>query len=340
MSLFAACFSGSKTQSAHDPCARLFLSGAAHGFGCIDRLLGMTKRIHAITAATGRVGGRVARGLLQAGHAVRVLGRDRARLQPLVALGAEPHVGDIRDRDFLERAFSAADSALLIVRADRNSRDFRRDFADIGLGYAAAARSAGLPSALFLSSAGAHDDRHRGLILVHRDVELALGQVPSLALTSLRAPFFLENLLYFLADMKARNAATIPIDPDAALDAATTAEIASAALRLLLEPPKGSTVHELRRPEPITMRSVAAVLARELGRPFPFERAARPDHAKTLVSSGASEDFAQLMNDTWDTFSYYGLVRDRSAQWSEVSKPVQEYLKTEIVPALRGDLSK
>ena len=179
-----------------------------------------------------------------------MLGRDRARLQPLVELGAEPYVGDIQDGAFLERAFRGADSALLIVRADRASRDFRREFADIGIGYAAAARAVGLPAALFLSSTGAHEDRHRGLILVHRDVELALAKVPSLSLTSLRAPFFLENLFCFLPAMKARNAAAMPIDPDAAFDAASTADIATVALRLLAESRPSPLVHEIRANSP------------------------------------------------------------------------------------------
>jgi uncharacterized protein YbjT (DUF2867 family) len=316
--------------------AVVFICVIANGFELVDRLLSMTGQIFAITAATGRIGGRVARGLLEAGHEVRVLGRDRDRLQPLVEAGAKPQVGDIRDRAFLERALRGANSALLVVRANRSSRDFRREFADIGSGYAAAARAVNLPAALFLSSTGAQDDRHRGLILVHRDVELALTQVPSLALTRLRAPFFLENLHYFMPHMKARGAAAMPIDPDAAFDAATTAEIAGAALRLLVEPRQGSVVHELRRQEPMTMRQVAAVLARELGRSFPFERITRAASVETLVGSGASADFAHLMNDGWDTFSGYGLLRDPGTEWSEATRPIEEFLRAEVVPALRS----
>src|SRR5262249_25507681 len=144
-----------------------------HGLASLDRRRGMshpTVRTYAITASSGRIGNRVARGLLRAGHQVRVLGRHADRLQPLVELGAKAYVGDLRDRANLERAFTGADAALLIVRADRTARNFRRDFEDVGATYAAAARATGLPSALFVSCTGAHDDRHRGLVLVHRDV--------------------------------------------------------------------------------------------------------------------------------------------------------------------------
>jgi len=243
-------------------------------------------------------------------------------------------VGDIRDRAFLEQAFGGAHAALLVVRADRGSRDFRREFAEIGFGYGEAVRAAGVPNALFLSSTGAHHERHRGLVLVHRDVELMLGQVPSLSLTSLRAPFFLENIFYFISEMKARNAAAMPLDPDVAFDAASTAEIAGVALQLLLEPRAGSVVHEIRRKEPITLRAIAAVLERELARSFPCQRTTRSANVAAMVAAGASYDFAHLMNDAWDTFSHYGLLRDESAEASHVSTPVDAFLRAAVIPAI------
>lgn len=294
----------------------------------------MTQRTYAITTASGRIGSRVARGLLQAGHRVRALGRDAKRLEALAALGATPLVGELRDNAYLERAFDGADAALLIVRGDRASRDFRRSFADMGARYADAARATKLPAALFLSSAGAHHDRHRGLVLVHRDVELALGEVPTLALTCLRAPFFLENLLYFVPAMKAKNAALVPLDPDVVIDVASTAEIASAALRLLLEPASRSNVHELHAGEPISMRRIAELLSRELGHPFPVERMPRAASVEALVSAGATWDFANLMNDAWDTFSRDGLLRAEGSAFSSTSAPVDDFLRAEIIPAL------
>lgn len=296
----------------------------------------MIPRTFAITAASGRIGSRVARGLLHAGHRVRVLGRDPVRLQPLVDLGAAPHVGDTRDPAFLAQAFRGADSALLVVRADRTSRHFRRDFGDLGHAFADAARASALPAALFVSCTGAHDDRHRGLVVVHRDVELELARVPSLAVTSLRAPFFLENLLYFLPAMKAANAARVPLDPDAAFDAGSTEDVARVALELLLAPAAGPRVHEIRRRDPVTMRSIAAALSELLGRPFPVERMPRAANVDAMIAAGATPDFAHLMNDAWDTFSRYGLLRAADADFTLVTTPVDDYLRAAIVAALAG----
>ncbi len=67
---------------------------------------------------------------------MRAVGRDRARLQPLVDRGAEPWVGDIGDRAFVERAVAGADAALLVVRADLRSPSFGADFHRVGRAYA------------------------------------------------------------------------------------------------------------------------------------------------------------------------------------------------------------
>src|SRR3954469_7721908 len=99
----------------------------------------MNKHTYAVTVATGRIGQRVARGLLRAGHHVRVLGRDARRLHDLVALGARPFVGDIADPRFMEGAFAGADAAFLLVKAESGAADFRGAFRRVGASYATAA---------------------------------------------------------------------------------------------------------------------------------------------------------------------------------------------------------
>ena len=62
-------------------------------------------RNYLITGATGNVGNRVSRQLLSEGHQVRVFGRNRERLQPLVDMGATPFVGDMWDKESVNEAF-------------------------------------------------------------------------------------------------------------------------------------------------------------------------------------------------------------------------------------------
>ena len=46
---------------------------------------------------------------------MRVVGRERVRLGPLAAKGAEPWPGHIGDETFLEKAFSGAGGAFVLI---------------------------------------------------------------------------------------------------------------------------------------------------------------------------------------------------------------------------------
>src|SRR3982074_1169921 len=74
------------------------------------------KRTYVGTGATGHIGNRVARGLLEDGHSVRALGRNRERLRDLVDLGATPFIGDMQDTALVEELFLGADAALLVAQ--------------------------------------------------------------------------------------------------------------------------------------------------------------------------------------------------------------------------------
>ena len=297
------------------------------------------KRTYVVTAANGRIGGRVARGLLQAGHTVRAIGRNPERLKLLADAGATTYQGDVRDAGFLEQAFRGADAAFLLVSASRTVRDFRRDFGDIGAHFASALRKTGVPSALFVSTIGAHDDRYRGFVLVHGDVERSLDAVSGLNVVHLRAPGFFENLLYWLPRSRTEKALSSPIASDAELDLAPTSDIAAVALSSLLElDVRGRRVVELQGREVLTIREIAKRIGERLGRSFPAVRTPRAEDLDAMIARGASRDFATLMNDTWDTFSTYGLElrAERADAVVKATTSIDEYIRNEFAPALEA----
>jgi uncharacterized protein YbjT (DUF2867 family) len=294
-----------------------------------------TKRTYLVTCATGNVGDRAARQLLAKGHGVRVLGRDPDRLQPLVDLGATPFVGDMRDAARVTAAFDGVDAALLICKGDIGARDYRRDFARAGEAYAEAARATRLKSAIFISSLGAHDDRHRGLVVIHGDVEQALNAVPGLDLINLRAPMFFEDLFYYLHPMRALGMLAWPIAPDSPIDMGSSRDVADIAVaRLEALDFAGKQAIELHGQPGLTTRRIADAIAAAIGRPMPVRPASREDDIAGMIAAGMGRDFAILMNQAWDTFSH-GLIREEGLAGSVVlPQPIDEFIVHALAPAI------
>ncbi len=296
----------------------------------------MLKRTYAIIAASGHIGSRVADTLLDAGHTVRVLTRQRARLAALERRGAQVVTGDVLEPGVVETLFRGSDAAFLIAPPNATAERFQPYFETVGTIYADAARATNLRHAVFISCLGAHDPRFRGLVGVHADVEKILDGVRSLNVVHLRAPSFFENLYYFMHAMRASGALVSPIAPTAEIETVATRDIATAASRLLLELAfEGHSSAEIHGPTELTMERIAALIGQALGRPFPAERVPREVDIANLVGAGLSRDFATLLNDTWDLFSTYGLLRESApSPASRGTTTMESFVREQIVPAI------
>jgi hypothetical protein len=109
-------------------------------------------------------------------------------------------------------------------------------------------------------------------------------------------------------------------------------------LQLLLELDfHGKSAIELRGREAFSMRQIADLIAKQLGRPFPAAQTPRQADLDALLAHGMSHDFAHLMNDAWDTFSRHGLLRaPGSPVWREGTTPLVDFLRDQFIPALQG----
>lgn len=300
----------------------------------------MSKHTYAVTISTGRIGSRVARGLLDAGHEIRAIGRDAARLADLTARGAHPFVGDVRDPAFLEKAFYGADAAFLLVKVDQSEPDFLAAFERVGASYAEAAQAAGLRNALFVSAMGAHDPSLDGLIGIHRAVEKQLDAVKGLNVFHLRSAGFFDNLLYFLRAMRASGAFATPFLVNSPIDWASTDELADLAVQTLLELPFRETCAvDARGASPLTTTELARIVEATLGRPFPAVHVPREVNVPALVAAGLSADMAERMQATWEIFSARTVQNLDGSPTITLTTPIDAYLRDTIVPALTSALT-
>ena len=97
-----------------------------------------------VMGATGNTGRKITELLLEAGEEVRALGRSPEKLAELEALGAETVAGDVRDADYLARAFAGADAVYTLTAFDPTLPDYHADQDRRGEAIAAAIRESGV----------------------------------------------------------------------------------------------------------------------------------------------------------------------------------------------------
>ncbi len=114
----------------------------------------------AIAGASGYVGGRLSRQLLERGLPVRVLGRRPSTLQELIRLGADGAVADVADRAALRRALDGIDVAYYLVHSMGGSGDFAARDRQAAQNFRQAAAEAGVQRIIYLGGLG---EPHRGL---------------------------------------------------------------------------------------------------------------------------------------------------------------------------------
>jgi uncharacterized protein YbjT (DUF2867 family) len=241
---------------------------------------------YAITGATGNTGKPIALGLLDKGHAVRVVSRDAAKAKPLTDRGAVLFEGDTRDAALLARAFEGATAAYLMLPFDAQAPDYTAMQEAHATAMARAAGSSRLPRAVTLSSVGAHLAEGAGVVQGLQRLEAALNAVEGLSVLHLRASYFLENTLGQAGAVRHMGAMGSPVRADLAIPMVATRDIAACALRRLLALDfSGRNVQYLLGAADYTYQQVASVYGRAIGKPELAYHQVSQDQAKPMMMS-------------------------------------------------------
>src|SRR5580700_3687199 len=118
--------------------------------------------MYVITGATGNTGGMVADRLLEAGQTVRVVGRDRKRLEKFTEKGAEPFIADATDAGALTNAFAGAKAVYAMSPPNIGAPDVRAREESVSDALRSAIEKNGLKYAVVLSSFGAEKPQGTG----------------------------------------------------------------------------------------------------------------------------------------------------------------------------------
>ena len=146
---------------------------------------------YVILGATGHTGSIVADVLLSKGQKVRVIGRDKGRLQRFVDKGAEAFTADLSDAAALTKAFTGARAAYLLLPPAKSPEEQERDSDAV----AKAVKESGLRYAVHLSSYGAQVAKGAGPVSGLHSSEEKLNAISGLNVLHVRAAYFMENNL-------------------------------------------------------------------------------------------------------------------------------------------------
>ncbi|ALN71919.1 NmrA family NAD(P)-binding protein [Aureimonas sp. AU20] len=250
----------------------------------------------AVVGATGRIGAKLTRTLLEAGHQVRALSRGGPALDALVEIGAEPFIGSFdAGTGKLEHFFRDADAAFLMVKTDWSN--IHGHYAEVGLRFFDALRHSPVKRAVSLTSMGSEVRGSTGHFQPFYQLDQILNRLEGTDLVHLRAGWFMENLFAWTDAVARYGRIAWSLEANVKTPWVATGDIAHLAFHELTHPDGGHrTVRELG--EDFTMSELTAVIGREVGRPIEYhfvDRGQREVEAEYLKRFGTPE---QWLDDT------------------------------------------
>ncbi len=121
-----------------------------------------------LTGATGFIGGRVARQLVAAGHAVVAIARDPAKATDLADLGVAVHRGDVTEKESMRAPMTGVDGVLHIAGWYKVGVKETRDGERINVGGTRNTlelmRELGIPRGVYTSTLAVFSDTHGRLV--------------------------------------------------------------------------------------------------------------------------------------------------------------------------------
>ena len=225
----------------------------------------------AIVGATGTLGGEIARRLLAANRPVIAITRTPARAAPLASLGAVVRAADLTDRASLDAALRDATAVCAAAHALLGRGKSRSSLVD-DLGHRAlidAAAARGVDRFVYTSVLGAMPQHPAPFWRIKSEIEEYL-QASGLRSVILRPAAFMELHAHELIGKAVLKGGTVSIlgRGERPLNFVSVRDVATFALMALTRSDIVDTTIEIGGPDNVSRNDVAALYARESGRPL------------------------------------------------------------------------
>ena len=247
-----------------------------------------------VTGATGTIGRRVVEGLIAQKTPVIALLRNASKGAPLEAIGARIAIGSFDDRASLVKAFTGADTLVLITAS--NARADEQTMSAIAAAKTADVRKIVRISALKADPNGPTDNTRQ-----HGRTEAAL-KASGLEYVILRPHLFLQNLLGSLPTILGEGKVYFGVG-DGRMGMVDTRDVSDAAVVAATTDMHDGATLELTGPASIDYHAVASAIGSGLGREVSYV---------AVPPAAAGEAMRRFGADEWTV----GVVRDYCTAYS------------------------
>ena len=254
--------------------------------------------MYVVTGVTGHTGSVVAQALLDREQSVKVIVRTAKQGESWKQKGAEVAVCSLEDARSFAKALEGATGAYLLVPPNYQTAHHVEDRRNLIDAVAVAVAQSRLPHVVFLSSIGAQLSDATGPIRVLHYGERRLAEVVR-NLTIVRAPYFMENWMATLGEVRAQGVLPSFLTPERKIPMVATRDIGLVAAECLLDQPKGRRILELSGPQDYSPNDVAGALSQRLERRVQVRQFPLDAVVPALTSHGFSEDVARLFEEMY-----------------------------------------
>jgi uncharacterized protein YbjT (DUF2867 family) len=210
----------------------------------------------------------------------------------------------LSDQDGLNRAFTGADSAYVMIPFDVQARDLHRFERDIGSRLAEAISASGVRRVVLLSGLNAH--LKMGTSLGAAEMEDRLEMLGLDELLHLRAGFFNENFVKGMGfvEQSASGVFATPFRGDLPIPLIAARDIGERVADLLTTEhwPRDRVV-ELHGGGRYTLSEATQILGKAVGRNVTYHQAPYADARAGMVENGMSASFADALIETATSFN-------------------------------------
>jgi uncharacterized protein YbjT (DUF2867 family) len=264
-----------------------------------------------IMGATGNIGSKIADELLSKGTKIRVVGRDRGRLEPFGKRGAEIAAGDASNPDFLGTAFAGSQAVFALIPPDYRAKSMKTHSDGISEAIYGAIVHSRVTHVVNLSSVGAEQKSGTGPIKYLHQNEQRLNRIDGVNLLHLRPGYFMENLLANVPLIQKDGIMGSAIAGDTPLPMIATKDIAEyASARLMARDFTGRGTQHLFGPRDVTPKEAAMAVSDAIGRKVNYIQFDEPSTRQALQAMGFSQDMAELFLEMSRAFN------SRAVRWN------------------------